>query len=318
VRLRLCLLGWLICKRVRSLGKVTDLNVAVQSAETRAKDALDAAESSKLSASSLVRECDRLTALLRERDGSDAVRHLHEWQVPPHLALQNGVWGAHPHPAWPGPPPLMAPQPIPIPLHGNHEPQFMPAPVAFGDFSQFLAPPGFQIATPVPLSQAPAAETAPPPVDEHALVSIFSRAAPAVPEIAITPDELLSRVEERFLRPHSWVPHYSTRYGSMHDFIQAHADAFAMTSDGRVFRRPPQVPLQMMVTPLPPPVQGGIVAISQDGSKAIATAPDAADEAVAAATEPRRGQQNTRGRGQASARGRKTSSGRGGGRAVLF
>ena len=304
------------------------MNAAVQSAEARAKDAFDSAESSKQSVAQLARECERLTALLRERerDNSDAVRHLHEWQVPPHMAISNGAaWGAHPHPAgqmpWPGPPPLLAPPPLPLPLHGHHEPPFIPAPVAFGEFPPFMQPPpGFLPGNGVPragipgvASPAPAptlAEMAPPPMEESTLVSIFSRAAPAVEDPSVTPDVLLARVEASFLRPHSWNPHYSSRDGSVRDFIMAHPEEFAMTSDGHVFRRPQTPPLQMMITPLPPPYV----------AKTITPAPAAADEAsVPPADESRRGQNSNRGRGSQAgggSRGRKPSGGRGGGRTL--
>ena len=318
---------------MRSHAKIAGLDAAVHSAEARAKDAFDAAESSKQSVAQLSRECERLTALLRERDGSDAVRHLHEW--PPHMALPNGAaWGAHPHPAgqmpWPGPPPLLAPPPLPLPLHGHHEP-YMPAPVSFGDFSPFMQPPpGFLpgqgvprapipgVASPAPLPAL--AETA-PPHEESTLVSIFSRAAPAAVDPSVTPDVLLARVEVSFLRPHSWVPHYSNRYGSVRDFIMAHPEEFAMTGEGHVFRRPQAPPpLQMMITPLPPPMQG-VLTGSRNGAKPVANALDLGDEGGAPPpAEPRRGQ-NSRGRtggGQAGGRGRKPGGGRGGGRTNEF
>ena len=320
---------------VRRLAKVAELNAAVQSAEARVKDATDAADASKQSVAPLMRECERLTALLRERDGSDAVRHLHEWQVPPHLAISNGghgAWGAHPHPAgqmpWPGPPPLLAPPPLPLPLHGHHEPPFIPTPVTFGDFSAFIPPPpGFLpgqaraavpgVASPAPPAQTPA-ESAPPPMDESMLVSIFSRAAPAVADPTVTPDVLLARVEDNFLRPHSWVPHYSNRYGSVRDFILAHPEEFVVTGDGHVFRRPQTPPVQMMITPLPPPVQG---ILTGRNAKPVATEADVTDEAGALpAAEPRRGQNSNRGRagGQSGGRGRKSGGGRGGGRPTEF
>lgn len=322
---------------MRSLAKVADLNAALQSAEARAKDAFDAAESSKQSVAQLSRECERLTALLRERDGSDALRHLQVAEWPPHMALSNGAaWGAHPHPAaqmpWPGPPPLLAPPPLP--LHGHHEPYMqpppgMPAPVAFGDFSPFMQPPpGFlpgqgvpRAPIPAPAPPAPALTETAPPHEESTLVSIFSRAAPAAVDSSVTTDVLLARVEASFLRPHSWVPHYSNRYGSVRDFIMAHPEEFAMTGEGHVFRRPQTPPpLQMMITPLPPPMQGFLTG-SRNGAKPAATALDGGDGGGAPpSAEPRRGQ-NSRGRtggGQAGGRGRKPGGGRGGGRTTEF
>ena len=317
---------------VRSLGKIAELNAAVQSAEARAKDATDTADK-------LLRECDRLNALLRERDGSDVVRHLHEWPgLPPHMAMPNGgAWPAGQLP-WPGPPPMMAPPPLPLPLHGHHDAPFIPTPVAFGDFPAFIPPPpGFQpgqgvpraplpvgVATSTPPAQAPpaqahpahaAAENAPPPMEEGMLVSIFSRAAPQFADPTVTPDVLLARVEASFLRPHSWVPHYSNRYGSVRDFILAHPEEFAVTGEGCVFRRPRTPPLQMMITPLPPPVQGGLT--FRDGSKPATSEPTIANETSApVADQSGNIKPSNRGRasGQPGGRGRKPGGGRGGGR----
>ena len=329
---------------MRSLGKIAELNAEVQSAEARAKDALDTAETSKQSVAQLLRECERLNALLRERDGSDVVRHMHDWQgLPPHMLPNGGAWPAGQMP-WPGPPPLMAPPALPLPIHGHHEAPFMQGQVTFGDFPAFLQPPpGFlpgqgvppgRAAIPVglansspspqaPAAQAPAAhaaaENAPPPVEENMLVSIFSRAAPSAADPTVTPDVLLARVEASFLRPHSWVPHYSNRYGSVRDFILAHPEEFAVTGEGYVFRRPRTPPLQMMITPLPPPVQG--VLNFRDGPKPAAAAePAIAKETSGPAADEPGNKPSSRGRtnGQPGGRGRKPAGGRGGGRPSDF
>ena len=328
---------------MRSLGKIAELNAAVQVAEARAKDALDTAETSKQSVAQLLRECERLNALLRERDGSDVVRHMHEWQgLPPHMVPNGGAWPAGQMP-WPGPPPLMAPPPLPLPLHGHHETPYMPAPVTFGDFPTFMSPPpGFLqgqgvpratlpvgVANSTPPQQAPAAhaaaENAPPPMDESMLVSIFSRAAPSVVDPTVTPDVLLARVEASFLRPHSWVPHYSNRYGSVRDFILAHPEEFAMTGEGCVFRRGGvgggggrTPPLQMMITPLPPPVQG--ILTFRDGLTPAAAEPTDAKETNVPAADESSNKSSSRGRtnGQPGGRGRKPAGGRGGGRTTEF
>ena len=326
---------------MRSLGKIAELNAAVQGAEARAKDALDTAETAKQSVAQLSRECERLHTVLRERDGSDVVRHMHEWQgLPPHMVPNGGAWPAG-QMSWPGPPQLMAPPPLPLPLHAHHEAQYIPTPVTFGDFPTFIPPPpgflqgqgvprgglpaGVANSTPPPpppAAQAPAAhaaaENAPPPMEESMLVSIFSRAAPAVLDPTVTPDVLLARVEASFLRPHSWVPHYSNRYGSVRDFILAHPEDFAVTGEGYVFRRPRTPPLQMMITPLPPPVQG--ILNFRDGSKPVTVEPTEDRESVVPATELGNNKPSSRGRtnGQSGGRGRKPSGGRGGGRITEF
>jgi hypothetical protein len=71
----------------------------------------------------------------------------------------------------------------------------------------------------------------------------------------VAPDTLLTRVE-CFLRPHGWAA-YTATCGHIAQFIAAHQDVFALTSDGRVYRRGAPAPaVQMMITPLAPHVRG--------------------------------------------------------------
>ncbi len=254
----------------------------------------------------------------------------------------------HPQHPLPMPPPLWAqpsaapalgllPPPAAMTLHGHEA--FSGHAVSFGDFQQELLPaqarpvlpppPGYvpqgapQAApmTPVdaPLSAAPG-ESAPNTFDEQRLVEVFKRAAPSEPAAALPPDVLLAKVEQTFMRPHTWATNYQHMFGSTAQFFAAHPSEFLLTSDGRVYRRsaaaqlpaPPVAALtHMMVTPLAPHVRGPHAVDGAAAPSATLEPPRAGDEYDARPSGGRgRGAgSGGRRRGGGSGRGRATAAG---------